>query len=329
MKKISWILAVSCLFLASCRQTQKHPVDFYYWKTNVQIGETEQSYFEKLNSEKLYIRFFDIDKKGSDIFPLAKVSLFDSEALSAEYIPVVFITNRTFTGISDEQIQSLAINVSTLIDEIGVANSISPITEIQIDCDWTQTTKAAYFQFLKTLESVSGKKVTCTLRLHQIKFKDKTGVPPISKGYLMCYATSDPKETSTRNSILDIELLKDYTVDIENYPIDFDVALPIFSWGIVTNHLGKIKLINNVTANDLDTEFFEQTGENTYRITQDFFFRDMYLNKGFTLKIENITPQLLNETKRYLSKKIKKPYHIVYYHLDEVFLKQYTIQELE
>ncbi len=329
MKKLLLICIAYLFLFVSCQQKEKHPIDFYYWKTNVQIGETEQHYTKSLNSKNLYIRFFDIDKKDSRIFPLAKISPFNSKLLSIEYIPVIFITNRTFIGISPEQINELAENVSMLMNEIGTANSISPFTEIQIDCDWTQSTKGAYFQFLETLESVSGKKITCTIRLHQIKFKEKTGVPPVSKGYLMCYATSDPQDASIQNSILDMGLLKDYTININSYPVDFDVALPIFSWGIVSNHLGKIKLINNVTANELDANFFEQTGENFYRVTQDFFFRGMYLNKGFTLKIESISSELLREAKQYLNKKIKKPYHIVYYHLDEAFLKQYTIQELK
>jgi hypothetical protein len=56
----------------------------------------------------------------------------------------------------------------------------------------------------------------------------------------MCYSTSSPLENSDKNSILDIQILKNYLSEVQNYPIKkIDVALPI-SWGIVTNHFGNI-----------------------------------------------------------------------------------------
>ncbi len=61
----------------------------------------------------------------------------------------------------------------------------------------------------------------------------------------MCYSTSSPLEKSDKNSILDVGTLKSYLSKLEDYPIKkIEVALPVYSWGIVTNHLEKHKLIN-------------------------------------------------------------------------------------
>jgi hypothetical protein len=61
----------------------------------------------------------------------------------------------------------------------------------------------------------------------------------------MCYSTSSPLEKSDKNSILDVNILKSYLSKMEDYPVKkIEVALPIYSWGIITNHLGKHKLIN-------------------------------------------------------------------------------------
>jgi hypothetical protein len=152
--------------------------------------------------------------------------------------------------------------------------------------------------------------------------KEKTGVPPVDKGVLMCYATSQPTGKPDKNSILDIPLLKNYLQTVNDYPLDFDVALPLYSWGIVTNHLGKIKLINGLTAKEMEgNENFKKLSENQFEVAEDCFFREFYLNKGFKIKIENITPELLREAKTFLDKKIKNDYHIVYYHLDKPFLE--------
>jgi hypothetical protein len=328
MKK-ALLFTIFTFLLVGCQNNRKHPLHFYYWKTNVSIGEVEQDYFKSLHSKKLYMRFFDVDKKGAAILPVAKILPFDAKRLDAEYVPVVFITNRTFTGLPKEQIQTLAKNITQLIEEICNKNEIPEINEIQIDCDWTESTKYAYFHFLKELKTVSLKCITCTIRLHQIKFKEKTGIPPVAKGYLMCYATSDPKEINGKNSILDMPLLKNYTAEIKNYPLDFDVALPLFSWAVVTNHLGQIKLLNNVNQNNLDTTFLRPLTAGSYEVTDDFFFQGFYLNKGFTVRLESISPALLREAKAYLNDKIKKEYGIVYYHLEAPFLQQYTIQDLQ
>ncbi|MDR0833983.1 MAG: hypothetical protein LBN93_07375 [Candidatus Symbiothrix sp.] len=327
MKKKLLLLSF-LLLLLGCTEHRTHTINFYYWKSNVSIGEVEQEYFKSLHSAKLYMRFFDVDTQEGAVLPVAKVQPFDAHLLDAEYIPVVFITNRTFAGMQNEHIQVLARNMVKLIDEICSKNKIPAINEIQIDCDWTESTKNAYFQFLRELERVSQKSVTCTIRLHQVKFKDKTGVPPVSKGYLMCYATSGPKETGGKNSILDMPLLKDYTATINDYPLDVDVALPLFSWAIVTNHLGHIKLINNVTVTSEDKAFLRPTSAGSYEVTLDTFFHGFYLNKGFTLKVEQISPALLREAKQYLNEQINKDYGIVYYHLDAPFLTKYTLQEL-
>lgn len=329
--RIALLAAFILPLLTACeREAKTHAISFYYWKRNVQIGETEKDYFRKLDCEKLYIRFFDIDlEKDGFPTPKAKIALFNPKELKAKYVPVVFITNRTFSEMKYRTPEDLAKNVYELIEKIVDKNGIPPIDEIQIDCDWTPGTRQAFFTFLKTLREASGKKITSTLRLHQVKDKELAGIPPADKVYLMCYATASPKDINTRNSILDMELLRNYTKDINTYPLPLDIALPLYSWGVVTNHRGDIRLINNVDISGMVPDYFKKTGENTYEAIDDFFLQGIYLNKGFTLRIERIDPALLNEAKTYLDGKIKGSYNIVYYHLDRPFIERFTIDELK
>ena len=145
----------------------------------------------------------------------------------------------------------------------------------------------------------------------------------------MCYATSNPREGMTRNSILDMELLKAYTKNINDYPLDFDVILPIYSWGIVTNHLGQVKLVNGLTEADLQSPMFEKQDDNRYLVKDDGFLQSLYVNRGFTVKIETITPELLAEAKHYLDQQIDRDFSWAYFHLSQGFLTRYTIDNLK
>ena len=334
MKRVSVFLLTLAMFLVftACGSKRSHDVDFYYWKSKCGIGETEREYFRQLGSKRLFVRLFDVDVEGNRPVPVGQIQSFGKEQLpndSTVVIPVVFITNQTFWQfVDDGDLEQLAINVSRSIEHIMALAEVD-YNEIQIDCDWTERTKRPYFSFLEKLAAQSQRNISCTLRLHQIRDKEKTGVPPVGRGSLMCYATSNPMEGDTRNSILDMELLKAYTGNINEYPLDFDVILPIYSWGIVTNHLGKVKLVNGLTEADLKPPMFEKTDDNLYLVKEDGFLQGLYVNSGFTIKIETITPELLAEAKQYLDHKIDRDFTLVYFHLSQGFLKRYTIENLK
>ena len=332
MKRSLLILALFALVFSACTSKRSHDVDFYYWKSKCAIGETECDYFNQLGSKRLFIRLFDVDIEDVRAVPVGPIQGFGKEQLpndSTMVIPVVFITNQTFYDyVNDTMVERLAGNVSKTIEHIMGSASVA-YDEIQIDCDWTERTKRPYFNFLEKLAEQSGCDISCTLRLHQIRDCQKTGVPPVVRGSLMCYATSNPMEGDTRNSILDMELLKAYTTNINDYPLDFDVILPIYSWGIVTNHLGKVKLVNGLTEDDLQTPMFEKTGDNLYLVKEDGFLQGLYVNSGFTVKIETITPELLAKAKQYLDRQIDRDFPWVYFHLSQGFLNRFTIENLK
>lgn len=317
------------LFLFSCTKDRNHPIDFYYWRSNFSVNETEKNLVQNLEVENIYIRFFDVDKKENNPNPIGTIKNFKSSELAVNYIPTVFITNRTFQGLSSDEVKKLASNVNKLINEIALSSELKSFSEIQIDCDWTKSTKANYFLFLEELKKISNKKLSATLRLHQVKFKEREGVPPLDKMVLMCYATENPSEVQDKNSILDLDLAKDYLQNLNDYPIQLDVALPIYSWAIVTNHLGKIKLINSFSEDDLIGKPVINKGNGIYEVTDDFFLEKFYLSKGFKIKVETISEDVLIETKSFLDSKLKDDYRIIFYHLDEKFTQNYNLNNLK
>ena len=320
MKKFLFLFSI--LIMTSCNQESIKSYTFYYWRTHLSLNKTEKAALQKATSPYIYTRFFDIEKINGKFQPIAVITKDSTFETDKEIIPVIFIKNDVFYGITMEEINFLAENISTLIKKKQANLKFIEAREIQIDCDWTAGTNKEYFAFLGKLKEFSGKTITCTLRLHQVKNSKLSGIPPVQKVYLMCYATSSPLENTNRNSILDIPTLKNYLKNVDLYPLAMDIALPIYSWGIVTNHVGKHKLINAMSVKDLENVNFRKISETEVEIMKDGFYFGNFLNKGFTLKVEEISEQQLKEVKRFLDKKLPK-YSTIYYQLDHRFIDQH------
>lgn len=320
MMKVSQLLLI--LFLAvSCGEKQSHPYTFYYWKTRLALDKTEKDVLQKATDPYLYTRFFDVDKLDGKFQPVGVITKDQSFSTDKTIVPTVFITNRTFLNITNEEIQFLAASIHDLITKKTSEYQLKTDNQIQIDCDWTAGTRDDYFKFLKKLKEVSKKSVTCTLRLHQVKDKNTMGVPPVEQVFLMCYSTSSPLENSDKNSILDVNTLKNYLSKLEDYPVKkIEVALPIYSWGIVTNHLGKHKLINALSEKDLNHKDLEKISNNEAVVKKDRFFFGYYHNRGFRIKVEQIPEKTLDEAVVFLNHKIPK-FNIIYYQLDQRFTR--------
>jgi hypothetical protein len=230
------------------------------------------------------------------------------------------------------------------------------INELLIDCDWTATTKTKYFQLIKQLKTqLNGElnaqlinsdkelnkpnkqlKITTTIRLHQIKFSEKTGIPPADKGLLMAYNTGDLSDPQTINSILDINVLKAYLAELNTYPLQLDIALPIFSWGIVKRDGQAVQLIPNFNTdfllkNDKNTEgvYFENKNDNTITILKNGYYNSYYLYADDVIKTEEISLNTLKEAATLLSEHVNNPQlTLSFFSLDSVNLKRYNPNDL-
>ncbi|MFC4164463.1 hypothetical protein ACFOWU_12420 [Epilithonimonas zeae] len=325
MKSILQCL-ICILLLTNCTKTNNnHDYGFYYWRSTFNLNKNEQQTLNKSKVGNLYTRFFDVVKQNDQFLEVGIININKEISTDKKIVPVIFITNETWFNIKPNDIQFLAVKINERINKIHSNHKLNLENEIQIDSDWTASTKNDYFKFLQALKQISKKNITCTLRLHQVKDKLQTGIPPVDKMYLMCYATSSPLENQEQNSILDVRTLKSYLRNLEDYPIKLDIALPIYSWGIVTNHLGKKKLINALTAEELmQNKNFKMINKNNFEVLKDDFYFGLYLNKGFKIKIEEIAEKDIIESLNFIDGKLDYPFHIIYYHLDERFTKNYN-----
>ena len=211
------------------------------------------------------------------------------------------------------------------------------INALLIDCDWTELTRNKFFHLIKQLKTMTDKQIITTIRLHQIKYKEKTGIPPSDKGLLMAYNTGDLSDPKTINSILDINILKVYIADLKAYPLELDVALPIFSWGIVKRDGQAVQLIPNcnkdfLIKNSAITEgsYFENKNNNTIEILKNGYFNGYYLYADDVIKIEEIPINDLQKAANLLSQNISnKELTISFFSLDSINLKRYNANDLK
>lgn len=327
-----------CILSLSCKneKTSTFYPAFYHWQTHLKITSTERQLIDSLNVKKLYVKFFDIDiNKNNDPAPNALVEIDTYLISDLEIIPTIFITNRTFNNTTKNDIEKLADHIFNKINEL----SFQQPTEIQFDCDWTQTTRNNYFYFLNYFNSKLkplNSKLSATIRLHQLKYPDKTGVPPADKGMLMFYNMGELENWDTGNSILDLKVAESYLSSTSNYPLPLDLALPIYKWGVIFRNNELVYLINNLTEKEMqDTARFTILAENRYEVKRSTYLEAYYLYKGDLVRLERVSPELLIKASASLSKfsKLGKPEQneciISFYHLDTTTLSSFKYEDFE
>ncbi len=335
IQTVSFLLI--CLFSFACAKKERQVTPaFYHWQTQLQLSPLETLYTDSLHIEKLYVKFFDVDQSDDSekTKAVAQLQVSHFENKHFEIIPTVFITNRTFYKLEESDLDKLAIQIYEKIKTLKSGFDKSPLTEIQIDCDWSLKTKSKYFTLLRLLrEQFESKKtiLSATIRLHQIKFFEKTGIPPIDRGMLMFYNMGELSSPETSNSIIDLKLAELYLSRFSEYPIELDIALPIFSWGVLFRDNKMIKLVNNLEASDLaDSSRFHKAFENQYKVIKSTYLQGYYLYEGDLIRLEQSPISVVQAAAKKLAALNKaEQLTVSLYHLDTMTLKNYSYDQLQ
>ena len=298
------------------------------------IDSLEKDYLKQLNSNKIYLRFFDIDWNSSkkQAVPLAETSFTDynTSSLSLTIVPTIFITNRTMINISYDDIKVLGDRIIQKIRQKCELISIHNLQEIQLDCDWSSKSQLNYFHLLDYLKKQYKLKVSTTVRLHQYKYPDKTGTPPADQGVLMIYNMGDIRDATEQNSILNLKAASAYLNHTSNYPIPLQVALPLFSWGVLRRQGKVIDLIPEINPNALQNSSKLQHLEgNNFEVQSNHYFQSVLLYKGDKIRIEQVSQEDLEEVSRLIRKNMAyDSLEIYFYHLNSNVLKNYSHADL-
>ena len=283
-----------------CSKPQSYPwveTSYYYWKSALNLNDDDGLFLTQNHIQRFYIRFFDLDwddnKKA--FAERAPLTLGQIKALPPEVVPVIFITPTATKHLVRRQQKNVAQEIITRCQDLLAKMNGKSLSEIQIDCDWTPSTRENYFEFLKGFRALlsKGEKpivLTATIRLHQVKYRNETGIPPVDRGVLMIYNSSTPLDWSDKNSILDESDARSYLKNISRYPLPLDIALPLYRWGAQYNNSQRfIRLFRLNPKNPEIAKSFTHLSGILYQADRDVYLGDIRFMQGDYLKVNKAT----------------------------------------
>ncbi|MGX7668631.1 hypothetical protein [Flavobacterium pedocola] len=337
MRKISAFLLASLLFLSCSKSDKVEQVEraFYYWKSDGNLSDNLKLKLVQNQVKKVYVKYFEVDySEAMGNFPYDKNQISEYQASGFEevkIVPCVYIKNEIFQYNKEKDLDKLADNIVFLVDKYNrnAEKYLKFENEIQIDCDWTKSTKEKYFYLLEKIKELSKKNISCTLRLYPYKYPDQMGIPPVDKVTLMCYNLIKPLSNQGKNSILDLDELKSYLNERRDYPKHLDVALPVFGWTQLyqNNHFSGLL---NMSSNELKS-FTKLQKPLWYEVTRDTVINyDNYIRVGDQIKCEEVSAKTLEEAIGIIKKNVAldKTATISLFHLEENAFKNYSDEEI-
>lgn len=324
---VSFIL----LLLVSCTEIAPSPspqLAYYHWQTAFAPDSLASAYLRRTST--LYLKAFDLVWSEGAVVPTALLQM-DTTALPPEMrlIPAVFITNEAMRKFSPAGAPELAKRLVAKVNELLYHH---PYPELQLDCDWTATTRENYFSVLREVKKLlpAATRLSVTLRLHQWKDPETTGVPPADRALLMCYNVGRVQDWREENSIVSLEAAGPY-LNAAAYPLPLDVGLPLFRWGVLFREGEMIRLINELGPYRLlDTSRFELTAPGRYRVRESTYLGNYYLYRGDRLRLETVTPADLTAWAGELARhEWPDDLRVVFFHLGSPLLLDFTHAELQ
>lgn len=320
MKLLRVILLL--FIVLSCKNEPKPAISFYYWKTRYALTTQESKLLTALKVQHLYIRYFDVGLSPQSGLPIPVSPILFVEKPTLQITPVVYIQNKVLLN-KNVNVSLLAQQIHSFINQINKRAGVS-VKSIQLDCDWTENTKVHFFKLIEQLQHFSKTKITSTVRLHQIKYPEKMGVPPVAEATLMYYNMGVLSIKNT-NSIYDKDIANKYVNRLHSYPKNLNVALPIYSWVIQFRNGKIISLTSKISEKKIaNNKNYSKKKEHFYSVLNSHYLEGVFYKKGDLIKIETISEENLLEMAKILSNHLQnKPKEVIFYDLDEQNINTY------
>ena len=317
-------------------QQRDHENAVYFWKTRFELGDEETAFLKDYNIKRIYLKYFDVDYESNPVtqeegvVPVGTTSFVSGRPKNIEIVPTVFITVKALVYIRDNKlVTDSAWKIVRRILNMSSYNEMGPIREVQLDCDWTESTQETYFTLCSAVKSLlenEGATVSSTIRLHQLRLP----APPVDRGVLMLYNTGAMRDPAAKNSILDIDDVKVYLKgDPVKYVLPLDFAYPTYSWGLwYRDH----EFMGILHQNDFsDVSRYTASGEigNSFIVQKEHILESHHLLPGDMIRLETSDSNPIKETASLVSAAFPGAHSNIIYHLDSKNLKQYCQDEIK
>ena len=312
MKKYLYLLLV---LLGACSYEDTPPEQaLYCWKTQVQFSAEEADFVKNNRIERLYIRYCDVGLRDNAPVPIAPVDIDTLSLQGKTVIPVVYLKNEIFTSELTEgnstYISTLAHKLGDYIEQINRYYRLR-VSEVQFDCDWSLSTKQAYFSMLEAFKKEFPYQLSATIRLHQVKYREETGVPPVDYGVLMYYNMGRITATGA-NSIYDRSTALRYLGKLRAYPLPLDIALPMFAWGVHSADGQVLNLVGGLTHAEAQaiSTLVPIDASDIYKVAEQTYYKGRVWQAGDLIKIEEVSDaqrkEMLADLREYSSQPIRR-----------------------
>ena len=268
------------------------------------MNDAEAQFLSNHNVERIYIKMYDVATEHnflsgvSDIVPIATTTFVSPVPSGVEVVPVVYITIDALRAMCGREAEFAELIVERTLAMCRY-NNCGKIGELQLDCDWTSTSKGVYETLCGIVQQSlreRGIDLSITVRLHQLQ----ESAPPADRGVLMLYNTGDLNNRDTRNSILDIADVRKFVKDGQ-YPIPLSYAYPAFGWGV------------------------KFRGDEFKAIVSE----DAVVGEDEHVRRERATASEIIKVKALVEQRLGKPqFGNILYHLDQTQLNNYTDDEI-
>lgn len=229
--------AVVCFLLSvvltlSCSKPKPLPTtkrSVYYWSTTLNIDSVKSAFIRNYDISRMYIRYFDVvTDAGGRAVPNATLKFATGVPQDIDVVPTVFVLPEC---LRQDRLKLAALIVRRIV-QMNETNDVHNVREIQIDCDWTQSTRLLYYEFMCAMMRECHSrhlKLSSTIRLHQLAQTP----PPADRGVLMMYNTGDATDIRCHKPILDMHDAAPYLPRLNGYKLKLSTAYPIFAWRIL------------------------------------------------------------------------------------------------
>lgn len=228
---IIYVVLVLAVSLSSCggRRGGAAVRSVYYWATTLNIDSAKTAFLKSHSVTRMYVRFFDVVTDGSGrSVPNATLQFASALPEGVDIVPTVFVMPECLR----RDREALARNIVRRVRQMCATNDVKRVGEMQIDCDWTLSTRSAYNDFMRLMLRechANGFRLSSTIRLHQLA----QAPPPADRGVLMMYNTGDVTDPKCRKPILDMADAAHYLTYLADYPLPLSTAYPVFSWRVL------------------------------------------------------------------------------------------------
>lgn len=295
----------------------------YYWKTTFCLTPHDRAFLERHNVGTIYLRLFDVDYDMRRQMPVpVATTRFDGKVpRGVQIVPVVYITTAS--------LDSMRHHYADLYDRIRAMakrNGFEDFRELQLDCDWTSSTRSTFFHLCKNIRSLAqkdGVTVSATIRLHQLGAE----APPVDKGVLMLYNTGSIYNPDTENSILSRKDAEPYLKGRKAYPLPLSVAYPTYAWGILLRDNTFAAILHHTDYSD--TTLYRPAKGNTYEVVKDHYLENKHLGKGDVVRLEHSDMKEITAVQGLVRSSLQEPTRIILYHLDSLNLSKFSEQEID